>query len=646
MNRYLLVFLFIKLSCSISFAQYQRQLDSLQKLVITSTNDSIKVDLINDIGGYRVKAHDYNNALDDLLEAQSLAKKINYKNGLSNALQRIGVLLMNKFNYSEAMDYYAKALAIKKEIGDKKGIADVTSNMGIVYSDQGEYSKAIENYFAALKIREEIKDIYGTGISQISIANIYFLQNNYKVALDHYFQALNLKGIYGFRSFIAEVNSNIGLTYFRMNDHVKGLQYFNAAMKIDEELGDKQGIAIAKSDLGNIYAAKRDYETSLKLLNESRELFKEINDKKGLSEIYFELGCIYDSIGQPVKAMECFKEQLSLSQMIGSRMNVKNAYLGLSEICKENNDFKDAYNYFKLFKAMEDSVQNESVNKTVAELESKYNTEKKEKEIALLKAEQKIKDTQSQKRNQLIFGSIAIIITLAVVFVLLYNRNQLQKKNTLERKNFELERNALANQMNPHFIFNSLGSISGFVAGNEKEKAIEYLGVFSKLIRYNLEQSREQLVSVDQEARMLKVYLHLQQLRFDNKFNYEVEVNDDVDATVALPPMFVQPFVENAILHGVIPKEGKGNIFISFKLNEKEELVCTVSDDGIGIDESKKRKSIFNTKQKSLAMTITEERKEIINSKNTEKIRILINEDNNSSATGTEVKLIFPLEYV
>jgi LytS/YehU family sensor histidine kinase len=415
-------------------------------------------------------------------------------------------------------------------------------------------------------------------------------------------------------------------------------------MKIDEELGDKQGIAIAKSDLGNIYAARKDYTLSLNLLNESLDLFKELNDKKGLSEVYFEIGCVYDSINQLQKALDCFNAQLTLSKEIRSRMNMKNAYLGLSEVLKKKKDYAGAYENYILYKAMEDSVQSESIKKSVAELESKYNAQKKEHEIERLKAEQKINETQHQKRNQLIFGSIAIIIALAVVFALLYNRNQLQKKNALERKNFELERNALANQMNPHFIFNSLGSISGFVAENEKEKAIEYLGVFSKLIRYNLEQSREQLVSVDQEARMLKVYLHLQQLRFDNKFTYNVEVGDDVDATVALPPMFIQPFVENAILHGVIPKEGNGNISVLFNLNEKDELVCTIADDGIGITESKKRKSIFNTKPKSLAMTITEERKEIINSKNKEKIQILVEENKNEP--GTIVKLVFPLEYV
>lgn len=644
MKKYLLTF-FIVFSCCVCFPQFQREIDSLHTLLLKTTNDSLKVNILNDIGGFRIKSRDYNNALDDLLEAQSLSKKANYKKGLGNAYHLTGVLLMNKNSYSDVMDYYNKAFMIKTELGDKKGIADVISNMGIVYCDQGEYSKAIEKYFEALKIREEIKDIHGTGISLISIANIYFLQANYKTALDYYFKATNLKGVEKYKFFLSEVNTNIGMAYLKLEDYEKALPYLNLAIKIGEEIGDKQGVAINISNLGEVYFAKKDYPKALEFLNKSLVLFEEMSDKRNIAEIYYVLGNINDSVNQPKKAFEYYTKQLAIAKGINSKLNIKNAYEGLSRVSKKMKDHAAAYEYYKLFKAIEDSIQSESVKKSVAELETKYNTQKKEKEIELLKAEQKIKNTQNQKRNQLIFGSIAIVIALAIVVFLLYNRNQLQKKNALERKNFELERNALANQMNPHFIFNSLGSISGFVAENEKEKAIEYLGVFSKLIRYNLEQSREQLVSVDQEARMLRVYLHLQQLRFDHKFNYAVEVGEEVDATVALPPMFIQPFVENAILHGVVPKEGKGNILVTFELNDADELVCIIADDGIGITESKKRKSIFETKKKSLAMTITEERKEILNSKNEEKIRIHVHE-NSGEKSGTTVELVFPVEYV
>jgi tetratricopeptide (TPR) repeat protein len=627
-----------------SYCQYSRNIDSLQNVLSGNLPDSVRVNVLSDIGGYQIQSREFTKALTNFTEALNLAQITHNKKALSTILQRIGVLYMNQNNYSEAAEYYNKALVLKKELGDKKGIADITSNMGIIYSDQGEYAKAIENYFQALKIREEIKDIYGTGISMISIANIYFLKDDYKTALDYYNKAVQLKGILEYKPFVAEVKTNIGLTYYRMNDLNRALEYFNAAMKIDEELGDKQGIGIAKSNIGDVYARRKDYKNALKLMNESRVIFEEIGDKKALSEVYFEIGNIYDSIGDPIKATEFFNLQLSISKEIGSRVNIKNAYQGLSEASEKMNKYPEALYYHVLFKAMDDSIRNESGSKTIAELEAKYQSEKKEKEIALLKKEQELKNAEDRRRNLLISGIIAFAIMVAVTVFLFYNRSQLKKKNVLEKKNYELEKNALASQMNPHFIFNSLGSISGFIAENEKDKAIEYLGVFSKLIRHNLEQSREQIVSVTQEAQMLRSYLHLQQIRFENKFSYEVIIDDNIDASLGLPPMFVQPFVENAIIHGIIPKDGKGHISIRFRLNANEELECEVQDDGIGIAASRNKKTEFDTQQKSLAMKIAAERMEILNTRNKQKINISVRDD--PAEKGTKVELTFPQEYV
>ena len=171
--------------------------------------------------------------------------------------------------------------------------------------------------------------------------------------------------------------------------------------------------------------------------------------------------------------------------------------------------------------------------------------------------------------------------------------------------------------------------------------------VFARLIRSNLEQSREQLVSVSDEVQMLKSYLHLLQLRFENKFNYTVTADESMDSAIGLPPMFIQPFVENAILHGVLPKETQGNISVQFYLKGAKELVCEVEDDGIGKSESLKRKTAFD-EHKSLAMTITEERMEIINSLNKEKIHLFMDDkrNENKNAAGTKVKISFPLQYV
>ncbi len=623
-------------------------IDSLRKVLETTVQDTSRVKLMNDIGGLMLNNGQYILAEAYLNKAKKLADDNNYKSGLAVSYSRIGILCMDKNDYPNANKNYLMALQLQKELGDKKGIADVTSNMGIASSDQGDYAKALENYFTALKIREEIGDKEGLNISMMSIANIYFLQNKFTTALEYYLNILRSKGMENKKFFMGQVHNNIGLVYLQLKEYSKALSYFNTSLKMAEQINDKLGVGISYTNIGSVYSAQKDHRSAIELITKGCDLFIEIGDKKSEVEAYYQLGNIYDSLGQKQKAFEYFKKQLVLAKEINSKVNVKTACLAISEYYKSTGNFKDALMYYQEYKNFEDSIQSESNLKTIAELDAKYNSQKKEKEIELLKKEQDLTKAKNDKQNQLILASVVLIVLISFTGFVFYRSNQLKKKNALERKNFELERNALSAQMNPHFIFNSLGTISGFIADNEKEKAVEYLGIFSRLIRHNLEQSRQTLILLSDEAQMLRSYLHLQQLRFDNKFDFKIELENGMDDALAIPPMFIQPFVENSILHGIIPKDENGFISVNFYTKE-EKVVCEIKDDGIGRSESLKRKTVFDeAHHKSLATTITEDRKNIINTRNKEKIDIDIVDIKNETGgiTGTKVVLSFPSEYI
>ena len=649
-NKYLFkTVLFTLFICQLKiFGGNTEIIDSLKRVLEKTPQDTNRVKLLNDIGGYLIGDREYKEALDYLLKAQQLSEKIDYKIGIYISLNRIGITYLNQNNNSKAFEYFSQALLVSKKINDKKGEADIISNMGIVYSDKGEYAKALQNYMTALKIREEIKDSRGTSGSMMSIANIYYLQEKYKSALDFYLKILEIKDVEKNSYFYAEVLNNIGLVYMQLKDFPEALSYFNATLKIDNEIGDKQGVAIVYTNIGSIHYIIGDYKKALEVEMKGFNILNELNDKRSVSESYGEIGVIYDSLKQPEKALECFRNQLSISKEIGNKLNTRKAYLFFSNHYQLSHNYKEAYDYYKLYKSMEDSIKNESSIKAISELEAKYETQNKEKEIELLKTEKELQNVENTRQKQLIFGCFILAVVISLSIFLLYNRQQIKKKSLLEKKNFELERNALSAQMNPHFIFNSLGSISGFISENDKEKAIEYLGIFSRLIRHNLEQSREQLVSVIQEAQMLKSYLFLQQLRYNNKFDFTIDIDENMDASIAIPPMFIQPFIENAILHGIIPKNDTGTILIKFYLVGDAELVCEVQDDGIGKTESLNRKTITISTHKSLAMTITEERMQVINSMNKEKIQISSSDivDGNGRVSGTLVKLVFPVDYI
>jgi len=213
-------------------------------------------------------------------------------------------------------------------------------------------------------------------------------------------------------------------------------------------------------------------------------------------------------------------------------------------------------------------------------------------------------------------------------------------KAELQRHASEVEMQALRAQMNPHFIFNSLNSIDLFILQNDKAQASKYLTKFSRLIRMILDSSANASVSLAQDVEALELYLELERLRCEQKFNFDIKCDPDIDTDfIEVPPMLLQPFVENAIWHGLMNKEGEGHLWININ-QEDSTLVCTITDDGIGRKKAAELKN-KSGKHKSMGMKITENRiammQEMIHVDKPVEIRDLVDADGN--AAGTEVVL-------
>lgn len=247
-----------------------------------------------------------------------------------------------------------------------------------------------------------------------------------------------------------------------------------------------------------------------------------------------------------------------------------------------------------------------------------------------------------------LFRIAAIAIILILIYLILRNRANNIREN--ERKKLEHEiaiagnkLKALRSQMNPHFIFNSLNSIQHFVVSNNSEKAAKYLIKFSKLIRLILTHSEKQLIKLSEEIELLKLYVELEQVRFENKFTCSFEVEESLELDfIDLPTMLIQPFVENAILHGIAPKVGNAHLKICFK-QINENILCIVQDDGIGRQSSGALKN--NTHQNlSIATKNTTERIELLKKINDKEYSFVIFDLNENNKIGTRVEIIFPNE--
>jgi ligand-binding sensor domain-containing protein len=242
----------------------------------------------------------------------------------------------------------------------------------------------------------------------------------------------------------------------------------------------------------------------------------------------------------------------------------------------------------------------------------------------------------------------AVVVFVYILYRYRFNqvRNTARLKADYEIKLNELEMSALRTQMNPHFIFNCLNTINSFINSNQKTQANQYITRFARLIRLILENSRQRRIALSSELEALNLYIQLEQLRFDNRFTYTLITDDALDLdNVEVPPLIIQPFVENAILHGILPKKDKGNITIRI-IHDGNRLRYIIADDGIGREEARRRQKEGMLKKQSHGMDITLKRIELFNKENAFEETVIIKDltDTQGNAAGTSVEIL--LAYV
>ena len=283
-----------------------------------------------------------------------------------------------------------------------------------------------------------------------------------------------------------------------------------------------------------------------------------------------------------------------------------------------------------------------NIRAKIASFEIEQQQEQKEIEISQLQTQK-----TTQRNYYLMGGVLLVLIVLGIISRLRYIRKMDKELLTTNFKKqlAQAETKALRAQMNPHFIFNSLNSINSFIIARKHDIASDYLIKFSKLIRLILDNSRSEIISLEKELETLKIYVILENARFKNKFNCIYDIAEDIDTnSTMIPPMLLQPFVENAIWHGLMQKESPGAITIAIRQENEDFLNISITDDGIGREKAAELKSKSAT-HKSHGLKVTSQRIEMMNKLNSSgaKVNITDLKDEQGHATGTRVELIIPV---
>lgn len=634
------------------FAQH-REIDSLKQILDTSKNDIEKTQILNQISNlYKTQNPDL--MFDFANRALELSQKIKNKNEEANAYLNLGNSQIISGNYPKSLEYFSNAKNIFEELESEPenkqkvqdGLARAYGSIGIVFSEQSNYSKALEYHLKALNLYEKSDDKVRLARIYNNVGIVYKSRKEQFKALEYFLKAKELQEKIEDKT-IGITTTNIGNIYFDQKNYPKAIEFYQKASAYFQKYPNPRGEGELYNNLGLYYKETSESEKAVESWEKAKEKFNAIGDKFGISDTYFNLGEFYFEPNNLDKSLENTQKAKELATEIKTLEMIVLSENLLSRIYEKKGDLNKSLEHFKSYSIAKDSLTNyENIRKTV-QSEMNFEFEKRE---TLHKKEQEQKEVLIQEQSkrhtlQLIFGGLFLILAVGLGF-LFYNRNQLKKNLTLQKNLAEYEQKALHLQMNPHFVFNCLGSISSFIVQNGNDSAIKYLAKFSKLMRLTLEYSKESLIPVDKEIEGLQNYLELEQLRFNKVFDFTITKDPNIEDDMALPPLLIQPFVENAIIHGLIPKKEFGMVSVDFSLTDKN-LVCNITDNGIGFSKSREMKENSVQVHKSMALDIIKKRLEMMGDSNSKATSFTIEEiKENEEIKGTKVVLLLPVQYL
>ena len=518
---------------------------------------------------------------------------------------------INLMKMDQATNYLDKAAKLLEVFPDMQLEARIICREGFLNLHYSNYSKAIELLLEADKrinalSNLTLKDYYFRTLIYSGLGSVYERNDEVLKSVRAYENVVKWCENYGMRTRLSWHYLNVGKGYMALQNNEKAADFFRKAIKIKDDIS-QNARAGAYANLGFCYFNLHEYDTALQLYNRARLLYMEKSNKDyaNFSIIESMKAKLFAVRNKKKRAEKHFVKSLEYAQ-------IENDYKQLSSICKEiaafyeeQADFKAAYGYLVLHDQMRELHVEEINQRRVAELEVKYEAEKKKQEAELLR-----------------------------------------------HQSIGLQLKALRSQMNPHFMYNALNAIQSFITSNNVTDAAKYLAKFAKLMRQSLDYSDMEIISLEKEIEFLENYLLInQKLRFADNIKFKIKVDDEIEEDImGIPTMIIQPFVENAIEHGLRTKKN-GLVKVEFQLYDEFTILCIIEDNGIGRDKVRELQEFdqYHLVHESKGTRITKERLEIMNKSRKKRVFIKtidLKDSETNKAAGTRVEIQVPIEII
>lgn len=500
-----------------------------------------------------------------LIEAYELTSKESSDSGRyynTLILTEKSIVEYRQSNYQQAIADGLKALSMAKSLGNKILLHKISYHLGGCY----------------IKIGSGISDLESTDKRATHIAKSKsYLNESLAVARDLNDSTLIIQSIAGIAS-----------AYVGQQEYDSATFYCNQIID-NAAPGNHKSLSMAYNYLGIIEYEKKDFKKSGEYFAKTIVEAKQVPGSLTLLSAMGNLANVYMEQKNYELARNELYKLIALNLAANRKQALSKNYITLHNVFKRQKIYDSALFYSDKYYLYKDSILNETQKAALQELEVKYETAKKEKEINSLLLTNSIREADLRKKNvwMILISSIAFLIT-AVAFFLYRQRNLKQKQATAEMK-----QQLLSAQMNPHFLFNALNSIQRLYVDGKIEEGNEFMSNFAQFVRDILDKTGRSKIPLYEEVEFLDAYLNLEKKRLGDKFDYRITMSEELkNSFFEVPSLISQPLAENALLHGILPQNEKGFIDIEVKQENIELIIFTIKDNGIGYDTSLRRKNV------------------------------------------------------
>lgn len=579
-----------------------------------------------------------------------------------------------KTDAKKSIQFVADALI---ESSSTKQNGEAYEVLGDIYTHWKQYDLAVSNYRISLQNRktnlvslklahaykqnknyqeslETYKGIDKKSLSNWQLTELYmglgdvnFLIKAYQQAIDYYAEGLNVAKQHLITPKITDFNSKIAQVYNAKGEVRRAESFFEKSMQLANTENKKRAVE-EKLKVADFKSETNDFSDEIELRKEALNTLIEIeeepefNNESALTpqKQNYKIGNAYASQSDYGNAIQYLEKSISEAGKKKDLIVKKDATRKLSEVYRDAGQFDKALVAYQSYVDLVDTLyalkeqeisQAARFSKDIASKQNRISSLEGERELSQSKYQLTVEQSKRQKLiiYSLVGGLLLLLITAFLMFK--YIKQQRLANNLLSLK-------SLRSQMNPHFIFNALNSVNSFIASNDERTANKYLTDFSMLMRAVLENSEEDFIPLEKEIELLQLYTKLEHFRFKDKFDYNINIDDTINLQeFVIPPMLLQPYIENAVWHGLRYKKSKGRLEINIVQTTPEEIKITITDDGIGRAKSKALKTENQQKQNSKGMGNIKKRVAILNDMYKDKVDVFIDDLQAEEDTGTKV---------